>query len=51
MCILPLSHVGNYILMFEVTPLSLQHINVSFEHPVDESIATGMSEEPCSCMP
>ncbi len=26
---------------FEVTPLSLQHITVTFEHPVRECIATG----------
>ncbi len=28
-------------LTFEVTPLSLQHLTVNFEHPLKDSIATG----------
>lgn len=26
--------------MFEITPLSVQHLSISFEHPVEESLAT-----------
>lgn len=27
--------------MFEVMPLSVQFINITFQHPLEESIATG----------
>ena len=40
--LLLLFSVNGEVLTFEVTPLSLQNISLTFEHPYSESLATGM---------
>ncbi len=41
MTVFPASSGVHGCLTFEVTPVSLQHLTISFEHPVKDSIALG----------